>query len=100
MFVSRAREHIITERAIEGSPDLVIEILSPTTSRNDRVTKAQIYGRHQIPVYWIVDADQEKIEIYLLEGSGYRLAITIAGETPTAAPPFDKLQIVAREIFR
>jgi Uma2 family endonuclease len=36
LFVSKARQHIITDRAVEGAPDLVIEILSPTTSRTDR----------------------------------------------------------------
>jgi Uma2 family endonuclease len=39
LFVSKARHHIVTERAIEGVPDLVVEILSPTTSRTDRVTR-------------------------------------------------------------
>ena len=42
VFVSKDRQRIITEKAIEGVPDLVIEILSPSTSRTDRVTKAQI----------------------------------------------------------
>ena len=100
LFVSKARQNIVTERAIEGAPDLVIEILSPSTSRNDRVTKAQIYARHKIPVYWIVDTDQEKIEIYLLEENGYRLAVTLQGESQMAGPPFDKLEMVARELFR
>jgi len=99
LFVSKARQHIITERAIEGAPDLVIEILSPTTSRTDRVTKAQIYARHSIPAYWIVDPEQEAIEIYLLEADGYRLAVTLRGETPTIAPPFTELKIAARDVF-
>ena len=42
LFISKARQKIITERAVEGAPDLVIEILSPATSRIDRITKAQI----------------------------------------------------------
>jgi Uma2 family endonuclease len=99
LFVSKARQHIITERAIEGAPDLVVEILSPTTSRTDRVTKAQIYARHAVPAYWIVDPDQEAIEIYLLEADGYRLAATLQGETPMFAPPFTDLKISARDVF-
>lgn len=67
LFVAKARQHIITGRAIEGAPDMVIEILSPTTSRNDRVTKAQLYARRKIAAYWIVDPELERIEIYLLE---------------------------------
>ena len=99
LFVTKARQHIITERAIEGVPDLVIEILSPGTSRTDRVTKAQIYARYGVPAYWIVDPEQEVIEIYLLEIDGYRLSATLQGETPMIARPFTELEIVAREVF-
>jgi Uma2 family endonuclease len=99
LFVSQANRHIITDRAIEGAPDLVVEILSPTTSRTDRVTKAQIYARHSVPVYWIVDPEREAIEIYLLEADGYRLAATLQGKTPMAAPPFTELEIAARDVF-
>ena len=99
LFVSKARQRIITEKAIEGAPDLVIEILSPGTSRTDRVTKAQIYARHSVPAYWIVDPDQEAIETYLLESDGYRLVATLQGKTPMAAPPFTELEIAARDVF-
>ena len=99
LFVSKARQQIITERAVEGAPDLVIEILSPGTSRTDRVTKAQIYARHTVPAYWIVDPEQEAIEIYLLEADGYRLTATLQGKTPAPAPPFQELEVAAAEIF-
>ena len=99
LFVFSARQHIITERAIEGVPDLVVEILSPTTSRSDRVTKAQIYARHRVPVYWIVDPDDKSMEIYLLEGDVFGAAVTLQGATPTIVPPFTELEIVARDVF-
>jgi Uma2 family endonuclease len=99
LFVSSAHEHIITERAIEGVPDLVLEILSPTTTRTDRVTKAQIYARYHVPSYWIVDPEKQNIEIYLLEGAAYRLAATLEGKTPMPAPPFEELKIAAADLF-
>ena len=99
LFVSKARQHIITEKAIEGAPDLVVEILSPTSSRTDRVTKAQIYARHSVQAYWIVDPEREAIEIYLLEADGYRLAATLQGKTSMAAPPFTELEIAATDVF-
>ena len=99
LFVSKARQSIITERAIEGAPDLVVEILSPTTSRSDRVTKAQIYARHKVAAYWIVDPEQEAVEIYLLVMDSYRLETTLQGETPQPAPPFIELKIAAKDIF-
>ena len=99
LFVSKVRQQIITERAVEGVPDLVIEILSPGTSRTDRVTKAQIYARYGVPHYWIVDPEQEIIETYLLEANGYRVAATLQGKTPMAAPPFTELEIAAGDVF-
>src|SRR3990170_4388004 len=99
LFVSKARQSIITDRAIEGAADLVIEILSPTTSRSDRVTKAQIYARHKVPAYWIVDPEQEAVEVYLLNVDSYRLAVTLQGETPLSVPPFPELKFAAKDIF-
>jgi Uma2 family endonuclease len=99
LFVSKARQRIITDRAVESASDLVIEILSPATNRTDRITKAQIYARHSVPAYWIVDPEREVIEIYLLEVDGYRLAATLQGETPMFAPPFKELKIAARDVF-
>jgi Uma2 family endonuclease len=99
LFVSKARQSIITERAVEGAPDLVIEILSPATSRTDRITKAQIYARHRVPAYWIVDPELEVIEIYLLEGDGYRLSSTLQGKTPNFVPPFQELEVAAADLF-
>jgi Uma2 family endonuclease len=99
LFVSKARQNIITDRAVEGAPDLVIEILSPTTSRTDRVTKAQIYARHKVPAYWIVDPEQETLEIYLLDGDSYRLVATLQGDTLMSVPPFTDLKLAAKDIF-
>jgi len=99
LFVSSARRSIITERAVEGAPDLVVEIVSPTTSRNDRVTKAQVYARHSVPVYWIIDPEQETIEIYLIEAGGYHLAATLQGDQPMPAPPFVDFKIAAKSLF-
>jgi len=99
LFVSKARQNIITDRAVEGAPDLVIEILSPTSSQSDRVTKAQIYARHKIPAYWIVDPEQETVEVYLLNVDSYRLTVTLQGETPVPVPPFTDLKFAAKDIF-
>ena len=99
LFVAKARQNIITDRAVEGAPDLVIEILSPTTSRSDRVTKAQIYARHNVPAYWIVDPEQEAVEVYLLNVDSYRLTVTLQGEIPLPVPPFTDLKFAAKDIF-
>jgi Uma2 family endonuclease len=73
VFVSWNRRAIITERAIEGAPDLVIEILSPTTADHDRTLKAQIYARYRVPQYWIIAPQERRLEVYALETDTYRM---------------------------
>jgi len=73
IFISNDRRHIVTERAIEGPPNLVIEILSPTTGNIDRVTKAQLYARYEVPHYWLIDPDQQALEAYELTRDHYNL---------------------------
>jgi Uma2 family endonuclease len=76
VFVSKARRHLITERAIEGAPDLIIEILSPTTERRDRGTKMKLYARFAVAHYWLVDPEQRPLELYELRNGTYELVQT------------------------
>jgi Uma2 family endonuclease len=64
VFIAIDRASIISARGIEGAPTLVVEILSPSTARIDRSRKLQIYARHGVPYYWIVDSDARSIDVY------------------------------------
>ena len=74
LFVAKAREEIITDNGVEGAPDLIIEILSPSTMKNDRGDKMKIYRQHQVREYWIVDPKNQSIEVYQLQNNEYDLA--------------------------
>jgi len=54
-----------------GAPDLVIEILSPSTRRYDRITKLDLYRRAGVREYWIVDPDSKEVQTFLLDGGRY-----------------------------
>ena len=89
VFIGNDRRSIVTERAIEGPPTLVIEILSPTTHRTDRQTKAQLYAKHGVPHYWLLDADQQTLEAYELVGEQYNLVVKVQNAevfTPSLFP--------------
>ena len=64
IFVSTARRGIICREGIRGAPDLVIEILSPTTAHRDRGIKLQLYHRQGVAQYWIVDPDAACVEVW------------------------------------
>ncbi|GBC75866.1 hypothetical protein HRbin07_00058 [bacterium HR07] len=67
LFISNARKNIITEKNIQGAPDLIVEILSETSAEQDRTTKKQIYARHGVKEYWLIDPDHETVEVYKLD---------------------------------
>lgn len=56
---------------IQGVPDLVIEILSPSTAKLDKTAKMRLYERSGIKEYWLVDPDREEIEVLTLKDSSY-----------------------------
>lgn len=64
MFVSRERLDIVGDDWIRGAPDLVIEILSPTTAARDRGLKRKLYQRQGVAEYWIVDPGSESVEVW------------------------------------
>ena len=49
----------------KGAPDMVIEILSPSTMRHDRIVKLELYRRAGVREYWIVDPQSQSVEVYL-----------------------------------
>jgi Uma2 family endonuclease len=71
LFVSDERKAIITEKNIQGAPDLVIEILSESTRRTDEVKKRNLYERYGVAEYWIVDPELETVKIYKMTDEGY-----------------------------
>lgn len=99
VFVSNAQAQLITSRAIEGPPDLVVEVLSPSTADLDRLTKAQLYARHGILHYWLVVPEQVTLEAYVLAGAGYRLASQSNGSDTFPSPLFPALQINPADVF-
>jgi len=82
---------IISERGIEGIPSLVVEVLPPSTVHMDRGPKAQLYARHGVPFYWIVDPRSRTIDAYTLVDGIYRPSARLEGSVWLALPPFPEL---------
>ena len=71
LFIATERAHIITETNIQGAPDLVIEIASPSTEERDRSVKLQLYARFGVLEYWIAHPVNETVETLRLENGGF-----------------------------
>ena len=85
MFVSREREHISTPANIQGAPDLVVEILSPSSSRRDWREKRELYARHGVLEYWIIDPTNRIVSVMQLQDGVLEIEQTCAdGDTATS----------------
>jgi Uma2 family endonuclease len=73
IFISRERSAIIRENFVEGAPDLVLEVLSPSNWFDDRREKFEIYARAGVREYWIADPKAHTIEVFALRNGAYEL---------------------------
>lgn len=70
IFISRERLHIYQGSVVEGPPDLVVEILSPSTRKRDETIKLAPYARTGVREYWMVDIDARTIIMYVQSTAG------------------------------
>src|SRR5256714_12623586 len=98
LFVASRRSSIITRRAVEGPPDLIVEVLSTKTSKRDRETKLKLYARYGVSHYWIIHPDERWIEFYENEPGAYRLAARKEGYAVADTSFFPELEIRLRDV--
>ena len=99
LFVSAERSEIILPQYIAGAPDLVVEILSPSTALADRQVKRQLYARYGVAFYWLLDVERQEFLAYSLADGLYR-EVARGKETETvSAPPFPDLAIALGEVW-
>jgi Uma2 family endonuclease len=80
LFIRQERLAMVKENFIEGAPDLIVEVLSPSNPDLDRRIKFQIYAQAGVAEYWLVDPEHRQIEVYVLRGQAYALAGTFGPE--------------------
>jgi len=85
---------------VRGAPDLVIEILTPTTEARDRGIKLKAYARYGVGEYWIVDPAAQVIEVYRLTAEGFHLAATCAKDKTVETPLLPGFSLAVGSIFK
>lgn len=81
-------------------PDLIIEIISPSSIIRDRIEKKNLYERMGVQEFWLIDPHYEEIEIYVLQNNRYELlsaATILEGELKSRI--FEELKIKLTDIF-
>lgn len=99
VYVSNERAGIITPRGVYGVPDLVIEILSPSTEDVDRGTKRRIYATAGVPHYWLLDPPTRALEPYRLRDGAYEPEGLFGPGAIYRPALFPGLEIVIDEIW-
>ncbi len=94
VVVLEEKRSIITPTRIEGVPDLVVEILSPSSARTDRTLKKELYRRSRILEYWVVAPEEHVIEQYSLVGDRYELAGRPSAEIVCRSIPEVRVDLV------
>ena len=80
VFVSTANASLLERRGIMGAPDLVVEIISPTSLRRDRYDKRELYARFGVKEFWLADVANRSIEVLSLQKNTYQLLCSAADE--------------------
>ena len=103
LYVSNARTtKVLTPANVQGAPDLVIEIGSPSTRRRDETIKRHLYERSDVSEYWVVDPDIDVVRVYRRTGERFDRAMEFsreAGEVLTSLL-LPGLEMPLRRIFR
>jgi Uma2 family endonuclease len=90
----------LDDRGCIGAPDLIVEILSPSTTKHDCETKFNLYEKFGVREYWIVDPKAKTVSVFLLQSDGkYDAGTKYEHHQKTPVHIFDGLVIDLKEIF-
>lgn len=89
----------VDQHGVRGAPDLVIEIVSNSSRRLDRLTKLNLYQRAGVREYWIVDPDFRVVSVYTLEEGAYHAAAVYSGSAHVPVGVLEDCQIDLALVF-
>lgn len=89
----------LDDRGCKGAPDFVIEILSPSTRRNDRLTKFDLYQRAGVREYWIVSPEERAVQVFLRQGDSLKPREYYQREDPARVEVLENCTIDLTAVF-
>jgi len=100
LFYFQNRTHLIGKKAMEGPPDLAVEVISPSSVAIDRNDKFVQYRDAGVAHYWIVDPESQTIDAWSLENGAYVTTGHAQGSAVVKLPPFADLEIPLSKLWR
>ena len=101
VFCDRSK---LTEKGARGAPDLVVEILSPSTSKKDLNEKFRLYEKHGVREYWVVDPGNKSVQAWRLGADGRydrgELRDAVSGPEPIASRVLDGFAVDPAELLK
>ncbi len=99
VFISKENLQHLTKRGFAGVPDLVVEIISPSTFYRDSVEKKDLYEKFGVREYWIVEPANQVVEIFILKNEKYVLHQFIAEQGKVQSKLLEGFEIDLKDIF-
>lgn len=99
LFVSRERQGMVREEAIHGAPDVVVEILSPSSFYHDLRRKMALYSQFGVQEYWIVDPEKQAVDLYARAGNELKLTRQFASHETFQSPLLGGFRLAVSAIF-
>jgi Uma2 family endonuclease len=100
LYFQKSRLNLIGEKAMQGPPDLAVEVLSPSSIATDRKDKFKLYAAGKVKYYWIVDPKLRRIEAYRLSGGKFVGRVRGSRSDVVQLPPFVDLKIPLNKLWR
>lgn len=99
VFIPKQRQEIIKDDGICGAPDLVVEILSPSTAYYDLRKKFRVYEKYGVREYWIVDPGMGSVEVYFHEKGSFSLTGKAEGKGEVESTILKGFKMTLNEVF-
>jgi len=99
VYIGRERKSIITEKNIQGVPDLIVEILSESSLKEDKLIKRKLYEKCGVEEYWIIDPFDDSVVIYTRMGDRLKKALEFEDGDSLESPRFPGFILSLPELF-
>lgn len=99
LFVSQSRIRIVATNNVVAIPDLIVEVVSPSSTQRDRGEKWKLYQKYELPEYWIVDPDSQTIDLFTYFDHHLNLVETLKSGQQLRSRQIEGLVLNVHEVF-